>query len=159
MARALDEKAIINEAAFEEEYKLLSETGIKENSLRREYEQKVAALKGLAAELEAQGLSDAAVAKTLHDKRRSIGMEYKKAALPLFREYIYYATAKKYGDPFGPTYEELRKRKTDREIISSACRAIEDLDNRLTLDGFRVWFEEKKRQSAFHKKAENNDDV
>lgn len=67
-------------------------------------------------------------------------MEYKLAAPPLFREYIYYATEKKYGDPLGPSYEELIKTRTNRQIIESASKPIENLDTRLTADGFREWF-------------------
>ncbi len=40
---------------------------------------------------------------------------------------------KKYGDPPGPTYEALRKTKSDRQIIESASRPIEYPDDGLTL--------------------------
>ena len=76
----------------------------------------------------------------MHEKRRELGRQYKEAALPLFREYIYEATAKKYGDPLGPTYEMLQEKKTCKQIIESASRPIEDLDKRLTLDGFQQWY-------------------
>lgn len=42
--------------------------------------------------------------------------------------------------PLGPTYEMLREKKTCKQIIESASRPIEDLDNRLTLDGFQQWY-------------------
>ncbi len=58
----------------------------------------------------------------------------------MFREYIYEATATKYGDPLGPTYEMLRAHKTCEQIIESASRPIEDLDDRLTLEGFLQWY-------------------
>ena len=48
--------------------------------------------------------------------------------------------SKKYGDPLGPTYEMLREKKTCKQIIESASRPIEDLDNRFTLDGFQQWY-------------------
>lgn len=35
----------------------------------------------------------------------------------------------------------MRKRKTEKEIIESATRPINDLNNRLTLEGFKNWFE------------------
>lgn len=54
------------------------------------------------------------------------------AAPPLFRENIDAATAEKYGDPPRPTYEALRKTKSDRQIIESASRPIEYPDDRLT---------------------------
>ena len=37
-------------------------------------------------------------------------------------------------------YEMLREKKTCKQIIESASRPIEDLDNRLTLDGFQQWY-------------------
>mgnify|MGYP000591598730 CR=1 FL=1 len=58
-------------------------------------------------------------------------------------DYIYAATAAKYGDPLGPTFDMLRRMKSCREIIESASRPIENLDNRLTFDGFRAWYLER----------------
>ena len=84
------------------------------------------------------------IARTLHEERRELGRLYKQAAPPLFREYIYYATAGKYGDPLGPGYETLRERKSPEEIIESASRPIADLGDRLSLEGFRRWYTEKK---------------
>lgn len=49
----------------------------------------------------------------------------------------------KYGDPLGPTFDMLRRTKSCREIIESASRPIENLDNRLTFDGFRAWYLER----------------
>ena len=80
------------------------------------------------------------IARQMHERRRELGKRYKEAAPPLFREYIYAATAAKYGDPLGPTFEMLRKKKSCREIIDSAFRPIRDLDDRLTLEGFRSWY-------------------
>ncbi|WP_304278757.1 hypothetical protein [Roseburia hominis] len=37
----------------------------------------------------------------------------------------------------------LRRTKSCREIIESASRPIENLDNRLTFDGFRAWYLER----------------
>ena len=50
----------------------------------------------------------------------------------MFRENIDASTEEKYGDPPGPTYEALRKTKSDRQIIESASRPIEYPDDRLT---------------------------
>ena len=58
-------------------------------------------------------------------------------------DYIYAATAAKYGDPLGPTYAMLRRPKTCREIIESASRPNENLDKRLTFDGFQAWYLER----------------
>ena len=127
-------------AEFEKEWVRIQSEGIKDSSLRHEYEQKVHELKHLKEQLYDEGISEGEIAKLLHGKRRELGRVYKEAAPPLLRDYIYYATAKKYGDPLGPDYEALRRRKTDGEIIESASRPIDDLDNRLTIDGFRQWF-------------------
>ena len=81
----------------------------------------------------------------MHEKHWELGREYKLAAPPLFQVYIYAATKAKYGDPLGPTFEMLCQRKSYRQIIESASRPIENLDDRLTLNGFRKWYENKFR--------------
>ena len=129
---------------FLKELKLLKENGLKDSPLRLEYEEKVRNLKDLETELRKQGLSENEIAYTLHNKRREIGKVYKEEAPPLFQEYIYIATANKYGDPLGPTFEQLAERKSYAEIIESSSRPIEDLDNRLTVDGFIEWYKQKK---------------
>ena len=125
---------------FEQEVALIREMGLKESPLRQEYEQRVAALHQLGNRLLASGKTEEQTARILHAERRELGRQYKQASSPLFREYIYAATAAKYGDPLGPTYEQLRRTKTCAQIISSASRPIENLDNRLTLDGFEQWY-------------------
>lgn len=127
---------------FEQEVALIREMGLKESPLRQEYEQRVAALHQLGNRLLASGKTEEQTARILHAERRELGRQYKQASPPLFREYIYAATAAKYGDPLGPTYEQLRRTKTCAQIISSASRPIENLDNRLTLDGFEQWYRE-----------------
>ena len=111
---------------------------------RLEYENKVHDLRSVPEKLKAEGFSEEQIARAMHEKRRELGRQYKEAAPPLFREYIYDATAAKYSDPLGPTYEMLREKKTCRQIIESASRPIEDLDNRLTLDGFQQWYKTHK---------------
>lgn len=130
---------------FENEVEQIKETGIKNNCLRLAYEEKVRTLKDVPQKLRTQGLSEESIAREMHKLRREIGRQFKEESPPLFREYIYAATAAKYGDPLGPTYEMLREKKTCRQIIESATRPIEDLDDRLTLEGFQTWYEQKKR--------------
>lgn len=130
------------EEMFRKEMRLLEEKGMKNSALRLEYEEKVRSLAGLKKELEGQGLSEEAVARRLHGQRRELGRQYKLASPPLIRQYIYYATEKKYGDPLGPEYKVLRRRKTDGEIIESAVRPIRDLDERISTEGFEKWFRE-----------------
>ena len=125
---------------LEQELRALAEEGLKTNPLRLEYEAQVHGLAALGEALSAQGEDEEAIARTLHEKRRALGKQFKEAAPPLFQEYIYAATANKYGDPLGPTYEQLRERKTPGEIIASASRPIRDLDDRLTVEGFLAWY-------------------
>ena len=81
-------------------------------------------------------------------KTSALRREYEqKVAAPLFREYIYAATAAKYGDPLGPTFDMLRQTKSCRQIIASASRPIADLDDRLTLEGFRAWYLQRVAES------------
>lgn len=129
---------------FEKELHQLLNDGLKTNPLRIEYEEKVRELAALRDSLLAGGHSVEETAKILHERRRALGHQYKDAAPPLFCKYIYDMTEKKYGDPLGPTYEMLRKKKTPEQIIESASRPIKDLNDRLTVDGFKEWY--KKRQ-------------
>lgn len=129
---------------FEREWELLLQDGLKDSRLRLEYEEKVAELRDLPAELARHGKNEEEIARIMHEKRRELGREYKLAAPPLFRDYIYAATAAKYGDSLGPTFEMLCQRKSYQQIIESASRPIENLDDRLTVEGFRKWYEGKK---------------
>ena len=122
------EYVITMDEEFLKELKLLQENGLKDSPLRLEYEEKVRKLKELETELRSKGLSEKEIAYTLHNKRREIGI----------------ATANKYGDSLGPTFEQLAERKTYAEIIESSSRPIENLDNRLTLDGFIEWHKNRK---------------
>ena len=128
---------------FEREWNLLLNQGLKDSPLRKEYEDRVAALKDLPEILLAEGNTEYQAARIMHEIRRELGREYKEAAPPLFREYIYNATASKYGDPLGPTFDQLAVVKSCAQIIASASRPIKDLDDRLTMDGFRKWFHER----------------
>ena len=128
---------------FEKEWKMLQKSGLKYSDLRREYEQKVSELQKLPQRLIAEGKNEEQIARIMHQTRREIGRQYKLASPPLFREYIYAATAKKYGDPLGPTFEMLCKTKSYQQIIESASRPIDDLDNRLTLEGFQAWYQSR----------------
>ena len=39
----------------------------------------------------------------------------------------------------------LRKRKTPEQIMESASRTIRDLSDRLTVDGFKEWYEKRQK--------------
>lgn len=131
---------------FEAEWRRLQEDGLKDSPLRREYERKVAALAALPQQLAAEGKTEEQIARTMHETRRTLEKEYKLAAPLLFRAYIYAATAARYGDPLGPTFDMLCETKSHRQIIDSASRPIGDLDDRLTKDGFRAWYLAQKKQ-------------
>ena len=138
-----DELETLRMGEFERELAALRANGLKENPLRREYEKKVAALAELPQKLREKGMDEEEIARRMHGRRRELGRQYKEAAPPLFWAYINYATEKKYGGPLGPDYEALRRTKSCGEIIASTSRPIEDLDARLTIDGFQKWYEEK----------------
>ena len=129
---------------FEYEVDQIKKLGIENSALRLAYEEKVRALKTLPQKLRAEGRSEEQIAREMHTLRRELGRQFKEAAPPLFRAYIYAATAAIYGDPLGPTYEMLREKKSCRQIIESATRPIEDLDDRLSLEGFRAWYAQNK---------------
>ena len=128
---------------FEAELQQIRQGGLKDSALRLAYEREVAALRELPQRLRAEGMTEEHIARTMHQARRELDRQYKLASPPLFREYIYAATAAKYGDPLGPSFEALRETKTCGQIIESASRPIKDLDDRLTLDGFRAWYLER----------------
>ena len=130
------------EAKFKKELEELERNGLKANPLRLEYEEKVRGLSCLKEQLLQSGCSVEQAARFLHGRRRELGEQYKNAASPLFREYIFYVTEKKYGDPLGPDYETLRKQKSAGQIVESATRPIRDLDDRLTIAGFIRWYHE-----------------
>jgi hypothetical protein len=91
--------------------------------LREAYIKEVEALKGTAAELRKAGKSEEAIARTLHQKRRDIGVKYKDLTPPEKREEIYQRNQKLYGDKLGPTIDNLiGKGKTWEQIIESASR-------------------------------------
>ena len=115
---------------------------MKSNPLRLEYESSVRELQKEKERLLNEGCPVEEIARLLHAKRRQLGVIYKDAAPPLFRAYILYATKQKYGDPLGPSYEMLRKNKSPEQIMESAARPIQDLNDRLTLEGFAAWFQE-----------------
>lgn len=77
------------EIEFEKEYAELLKYGLKSNPLRLEYERKVHELVGYRDRLYNENKSDQEVAELLHKARRELGREYKDAAPPLFREYIF----------------------------------------------------------------------
>ncbi len=113
-------------------------TSFKAHPLRRAYEDEVRKLEKTAQELAARGRSSEAIARELHEARRQLGVRYKDATPEPLREYIYQLNMKRYGDPLGPSYDDLRALgKTDEEIVAGATRPSTDIDK--LLGGFATW--------------------
>jgi hypothetical protein len=69
--------------------------------------------------------------------RRDLGVKYKDATPQPLRNYIYEVNQARYGDPLGPLFEDLAKRRTPDQIIGSSSRSNPDIDN--LLSGFEEW--------------------
>ena len=94
--------------------------------LRRQYEAEVRALSNLRTDLTAAGLDVEQIARTLHKRRRAIGLRY-KLRTPLSGSQgqiaIYRRNLRLYGNVLGPSVTWLRRRgRTWEEICESACR-------------------------------------
>jgi len=93
---------------------------------------------GLVDRMRAAGKSEEEIARAANAERRAIGKEFKDKTDPELREVIYRRNQQLYGDPLGPTYEDLKrgyvihpktrervpvgkgKPKTDTQIIEGA---------------------------------------
>lgn len=111
---------------------------VRDQPLRRAYEREVAQLAAQAAELERQGVPLDEIARTVHQRRRDIGIKYKDLTPAPLRERIYEINRQRYGDPLGPTFEFLVKNNTRdgvvdyRAIIAGASRTNRDVDGLLS---------------------------
>ncbi|MFV5216195.1 hypothetical protein ACLIIZ_20965 [Azonexus caeni] len=90
------------------------------------------------SKMRAQGKSSEEIARFAQNERRAIGKEFKDATDPDLAKIIYARNNRIYGDPLGPTYEDMRRGyrignngerikigngpKTDEEIIESSQR-------------------------------------
>jgi uncharacterized Zn-binding protein involved in type VI secretion len=111
----------------------------KNSPLRAEYEGRVAGLSDYETTLREQDLSDRDVAQAMHQARRDLGVEYKDATPDPLRDYIYDVNTERYGDPLGPSFEDLEEKYNGDydKIISAAKRPNPDV-NKL-LGGFSDW--------------------
>jgi hypothetical protein len=64
---------------------------------------------GLVDRMRAAGKSEEEIAKAANAERRAIGKDFKDKTDPELREVIYKRNQAKYGDPLGPTYEDLKR--------------------------------------------------
>ena len=112
--------------------------GFKNNPLRHSYENEVTGLKTYGEKLLARGMAEKKVAQTLNQARRDLGIKYKDATPQPLRDYIYEINLSRYGDKFGPTYEDLIKNgKSNMDIINSSSRPNSNIDK--LLSGFEEW--------------------
>jgi type VI secretion system secreted protein VgrG len=102
--------------------KLYGEEEPEKPPLRIEYEMKVRELGTLAKRMAADGVPDEQTARTVHQKRRDLGVEYKGLTPPKLLEEIHERNIKKYGDKLGPSVDHLRdtKGKSWMEISNTA---------------------------------------
>jgi hypothetical protein len=114
---------------FDRELKIIEEEGFSANPFRRDYVEKISRLEDRAKELEETGLSD------------------RESEPPLIREYTNYKSNQKYGDPIGPSYEQLYEKKHSyRKIIEGAWRPSDHLEERFTVDDFKSWYMERRER-------------
>lgn len=108
--------------------------------LRLEYEIAVRRISDGVNRMRKAGASEAEIAQWAHKQRRDLGERFKNKTEPELRKVIYKRNQAKYGDPLGPTYEDLKRgyhvkadgtrvpvgsggAKTDAEIAAGATRA------------------------------------
>ena len=90
-------------------------------AVRQAYVNEVRGLGNLEKTLQAEGKSVEEIARTLHQARRDLGVQYKNITSQEALEQIYQRNIDKYGDKLGPTFDWLRGRgKSLEEIINSA---------------------------------------
>ncbi|MDQ3747866.1 MAG: hypothetical protein M3367_02455 [Acidobacteriota bacterium] len=98
--------------------------GVINPALRRVYENKVKGLTVEAQKMRQAGQDVETIARTLHAKRRQLGIEYKDLTPPDMLKNVFDRNMRNYGDKWGPSIDYLRtvKGKTWEQIIESACR-------------------------------------
>lgn len=111
--------------------------GFKNNPLRQVYEKEVSELAKLGDDLLSQGKSTEEVAQILNQARRDLGIKYKDMTPQPLRDYIYEINQQRYGDPLGPTYDALLKKKIFEQIIESSSKYNPNID--VLLSGFEQW--------------------
>ena len=91
--------------------------------LRQAYIKELNGLKALGEKMARKGIDKEIIARTLHSKRRELGVKYKNLTPPDKLKEIYARNVEKYGDKLGPSIDWLRKKgKSWDDIIESASR-------------------------------------
>lgn len=127
---------------YERELKILENGGFAGNPYRKDYLEKISRLQLRAFEMEAEGMEEEQIAREIYQERRNLARDFRDATPPLIREYTCYKTSLKYGNPIGPTYDQLYSKKHScRKIIEGASRPSDHLEERLNIDDFKAWYE------------------
>ena len=93
------------------------------NSIRKAYEKEVQNLAKLEKKLLKQGKSEKEIAKIVVSKRNNFKIKYRGLTPSDVVKEFEERNIKKYGNPVGPTAEQLRAQgKSWKEIIDSATR-------------------------------------
>ncbi|BBX46279.1 hypothetical protein GCM10009641_48650 [Mycobacterium cookii] len=80
-------------------------------------------LPALEERLRAEGASEEQIAREMNALRRRLGEEYKERTPKELRHIIFARNIEKYGDPLGPSFQQLRDQgKTYAQIIEGAKR-------------------------------------
>jgi len=91
--------------------------------LRSRYEAAVLALRAQVAAMRGVGVSSETIARAVHVERRRLTIAFKEVTPEPWRSRIHTRTLATYGDPIGPTIENLRARgKSWDDIIAGATR-------------------------------------
>ena len=91
--------------------------------LRYRYEMAVLALRARVAAMRGAGVSSETIARAVHAERRRLTAAFKELTPEPWRSRIHTRTLAAYGDPVGPTIENLRARGNSwDDIIDSATR-------------------------------------
>lgn len=91
--------------------------------LRASYVREVNLLGSVRVILKKNGANEEAIARTLHNMRRELGVKYKNLTPVENRNIIYARNIEKYGDKLGPTVDWLREQGHSwEEIAESATR-------------------------------------
>ena len=125
------------EAQIQTILEVLRGSGFADNPLRLAYEQEVRNLATVGERMLAEGCSEEIIARTLYQRRHDLTVQYKEMTPQPLRDYIYYENTKRYGDPIGPTFEQLLEDKTFLEIIKSSSKPNTDIDS--LLSNFENW--------------------
>lgn len=77
--------------------------------MRLEYEVVVRRIGDSVGQMRKAGASEAEISQWAHQQRRDLGERFKNKTDPDLRNIIYKRNLKKYGDPLGPTYADLKR--------------------------------------------------